>query len=201
LLIRPLTEADWPAVAAIYVEGIATRNATFETAVPSWETWAASHLAEHRLVAEEGGRVVGWAALSGVSDRCCYEGVAENSAYVAAVARGRGVGRALLETLIAEAEQAAIWTIEAGIFPENEASVVLHERCGFRVVGVRKRLGQLDGIWRDVLLLERRSGVVGAPADPIPNPHPPEGMEKTVAAADARERADFVTNSATGGRD
>ena len=201
MLIRALTRADWPAVAAIYAEGIATRNATFETSAPAWESWDASHLTDHRLVAEEGGRVVGWAALSPVSDRCCYAGVAENSVYVAAEARGRGIGRALLEQLISATEAAGLWTIETGIFPENEASVALHERCGFRVVGVRKRLGQLEGVWRDVLLLERRSGVVGAPADPIPNPHPPEGMEKTVAAADARERADFVTNSATGGRD
>jgi L-amino acid N-acyltransferase YncA len=178
LLIRALTKDDWPAVAAIYAEGIATRNATFETAVPSWEAWNASHQAEHRLVAEEGGRIVGWAALSPVSDRCCYAGVAENSVYVAAEARGRGVGRALLEQLISATEAAGLWTIETGIFPENKASVALHERCGFRVVGVRKRLGQLDGVWRDVLLLERRSGVVGAPADPIPNPHPPEGMER-----------------------
>ena len=177
-MIRALTEDDWPAVAAIYAEGIATRNATFETAVPSWEAWNASHQAEHRLVAEEGGRVVGWAALSPVSDRCCYAGVAENSVYVAAEARGRGIGRALLEQLISATEAAGLWTIETGIFPENEASVALHERCGFRVVGLRKRLGQLDGVWRDVLLLERRSGVVGAPADPIPNPHPPEGMER-----------------------
>jgi L-amino acid N-acyltransferase YncA len=201
LLIRTLIEADWPAVSAIFTQGIATRNATFETSAPTWEAWDASHLAEHRLVAEEGGRVVGWAALSPVSDRCCYGGVAEDSVYVAEGARGRGVGRALLEALISSSEAAGIWTIETGIFPENEASVALHERCGFRVVGVRKRLGQLDGVWRDVLPLERRSGVVGAQADPIPNPHPPEGMEKTVAAADARDRADFVTNSATGGRE
>jgi len=167
-LIRALAEDDWPAVAAIYAEGIATRNATFETAVPSWEAWNASHQAEHRLVAEEGGRVVGWAALSPVSDRCCYAGVAENSVYVAAEARGRGIGRALLEQLISATEAAGLWTIETGIFPENEASVALHERCSFRVVGVRKRLGQLDGVWRDVLLLERRSGVVGGSGGPHP---------------------------------
>ena len=167
-MIRALAEDDWPAVAAIYAEGIATRNATFETAVPSWEAWNASHQAEHRLVAEEGGRVVGWAALSPVSDRCCYAGVAENSVYVAAEARGRGIGRALLEQLISATEAAGLWTIETGIFPENEASVALHERCGFRVVGVRKRLGQLDGVWRDVLLLERRSGVVGGSGGPHP---------------------------------
>jgi L-amino acid N-acyltransferase YncA len=192
LLIRALSEADWPAVAAIYEQGIATRNATFETSATPWEEWDAAHLEEHRLVAEEGGRVVGWAALSPVSDRCCYAGVAENSVYVAADAQGRGVGRALLEALIAGAEAAGIWTIETGIFPENEASVALHERCGFRIVGVRERRGQLDGQWRDVLLLERRSGVIGAPAGPVPIPHPPEGMEKTVAPQDARGGADFV---------
>jgi phosphinothricin acetyltransferase len=201
LLIRRLTESDWPAVAAIYAEGITTGNATFDADVPSWDAWDASHLPEQRLVAEDGGRVLGWAALSGVSDRCCYAGVAENSVYVAAEARGRGVGRALLERLVADAEAAGIWTIQAGIFPENEASVALHRRCGFRVVGVRERLGQLDGVWRDVLLLERRSEVVGALGGPIPNPHPPEGMEKTVAAAVSHERADFETTSATGGRD
>jgi phosphinothricin acetyltransferase len=173
LLIRRLTAADWPAVAAIYAEGIATRNATFELDVPSWEAWDALHLPELRLVAEEGGRVLGWAALSGVSERCCYAGVAENSIYVAAEARGRGVGAALLGELVERAEQAGIWTIQTGIFPENEASVALHRRCGFRVVGVRERLGQLDGVWRDVVLLERRSEVVGAPAGPVPNPHPP----------------------------
>jgi phosphinothricin acetyltransferase len=187
LLIRGLTAADWPGVAAIYAEGIATRNATFELDVPSWDAWDASHLPEFRLVAEEAGRLLGWAALSGVSERCCYAGVAENSIYVAAEARGRGVGAALLGELVERAEQAGIWTIQTGIFPENEASVALHRRCGFRVVGVRERLGQLDGVWRDVLLLERRSGVVGARAGPVPNPHPPEGMENTVPPADARK--------------
>jgi L-amino acid N-acyltransferase YncA len=201
LLIRRLADADWPAVAGIYAEGIATRNATFDLAVPSWEAWDASHLRDLRLVAEEDGRVLGWAALSPVSERCCYAGVAENSVYVAAEARGRGVGAALLRKLVERAEQAGIWTIQTGIFPENEASVALHRRCGFRVVGVRERLGELDGVWRDVLLLERRSGVVGTPAGPVPNPHPPEGLENTVLPADARKGADFVTSSATGGRE
>jgi phosphinothricin acetyltransferase len=200
LLIRLLSESDWPAVATIYAEGIASRDATFETSVPTWEAWDASHLAAQRLVAVEGGRVVGWAALGRVSDRCCYAGVVEDSVYVTAEARGRGVGRALLERLVADAEAAGLWTIQAGIFPQNAASVALHQRCGFRVVGVRERIGALEGRWRDVLLLERRSGVVGARAGPVPNPHPPEGMEKTVAGADARVRADFVTSSATGGR-
>jgi phosphinothricin acetyltransferase len=148
---------DWPAAKAIFEEGIATGDATFETEAPSWEAWDASHLPDHRLVADEDGRVVGWTALSGYSDRCCYRGVAEVSVYVAEAARGRGVGRALLARAVSDSEQDGIWTLQAGIFPENAASVALHERCGFRVVGTRERLGQLNGRWRDVLLLERRS--------------------------------------------
>ena len=151
----------WQAVAAIYAEGIATGNATFETDVPSWTRWDAAHLEAGRVVALLGGEVVGWAALSPVSDRCCYGGVAEGSVYVAAAAAGRGVGRALLERMIADAEAAGIWTIQTGIFPENAASVRLHERAGFRVVGTRERLGRLGGVWRDVVLMERRSAVVG----------------------------------------
>ena len=158
--IEPLRAGHWPDVARIYAEGIATRNATFETSVPSWKTWDRAHLAEHRLVASDGGAVLGWAALVAVSDRCVYEGVVENSVYVAAAAQGRGVGRALLDALVASTEAAGIWTIQTGIFPENEASVRLHEHVGFRVVGRRERLGKLDGVWRDVLFLERRSGVV-----------------------------------------
>jgi L-amino acid N-acyltransferase YncA len=157
LLIRKLREEDWPAVRAIYEQGIAGRNATFETVAPSWKSWDGAHNAEHRLVAEEDGRVVGWASLAPVSERCCYAGIAENSVYVADDAQGRGVGRALLERIAADAEATGIWTIEAGVFPENEASIRLHERCGFRVVGVRERLGRLDGVWRDVVLRERRS--------------------------------------------
>jgi L-amino acid N-acyltransferase YncA len=158
--IRDLRPGDWPEVAAIYEDGIRTGNATFETGVPSWEEWDAAH-DEHRLVAELDGQTAGWAALSPTSDRCCYRGVAENSVYVAAWARGRGVGRALLEELITRSEAAGIWTLRAGIFPENKASVRLHMVCGFRLVGVHERLGELDGVWRDVLLLERRSEVVG----------------------------------------
>jgi len=148
---------DWPHVAAIYAAGIATRNATFETEVPDWARWDAAHLPAHRLVATEDGRVVGWAALTGYSDRCCYEGVADLSIYVDPAVQGRGVGRALLEGLIAGADTGGIWTLQAGVFPENEASLALHRRCGFRVVGTRERIGQLDGVWRDVVLLERRA--------------------------------------------
>ena len=151
---------DWPAVRAIYEAGIATGDATFETAAPSWEAWDAAHLAAHRLVASECDRVLGWAALAAVSDRCAYAGVGEDSVYVAPEAHGRGVGRLLLGALVSGAEQAGIWTVQTGIFPENQASVRLHQACGFRVVGVRERLGQLHGRWRDVLLLERRSPLI-----------------------------------------
>ena len=158
--IEPLRSDHWQDVARIYAEGIATRNATFETEVPSWEAWDRAHLDEHRLVATERAAVLGWAALVPVSDRCVYGGVVENSVYVAASAQGRGVGRALLAALVASTEAAGIWTIQTGIFPENEVSIRLHERAGFRVVGRREQLGKLDGAWRDVLFLERRSKVV-----------------------------------------
>ena len=147
---------DWPAVEAIYAEGIATRNATFETATPTFKEFDASRLAEHRFVAVDEGRVVGWAALMPVSTRACYRGVAEHSVYVAADARDRGVGRALLERLLESAKEGGIWTIQTSVFPENAATVALHERLGFRVVGRRERIAQLDGAWRDTLLLERR---------------------------------------------
>jgi L-amino acid N-acyltransferase YncA len=155
--VRELRHEDWPAVKAIYEQGVAGGQATFETEPPSWEAWHRSHLDGHRLVALDGGEVVGWAALSPVSERCVYEGVAEDSVYVADGAQGHGVGRRLLEELVAGAEQNGIWTIQAGIFPENEASIELHRRCGFRVVGVRERLGRQHGVWRDVVLMERRS--------------------------------------------
>ena len=155
-VVRDLRPEDWPQVSAIYEDGIRTGNATFETGIPTWDAWDAAH-PEHRLVAELDGEVAGWAALAPVSGRPCYRGVAEESVYVAARARGRGLGRVLLEALLARADAAGIWTLEAGIFPENRASVRLHLVCGFRIVGVRERLGQLDGVWRDVLLLERRA--------------------------------------------
>ena len=157
LQVDELTAGDWPAVSAIYAHGIATRNATFETAVPSWGEWEREHMDDHRLVGRVDGEVVGWAALSRVSDRHCYRGVAEDSVYVRDGHHGQGVGRALLSALISRAEAAGVWTIQAGVFPENLASLKLHVACGFRVVGVRERIGQLDGAWRDVVLLERRS--------------------------------------------
>jgi len=155
--IRAMAAADWPAVEAIFVEGIATGDATFETAPPSWDEFDAGRLPGHRLVAVEDGRVVGWVALSPTSSRECYAGVVEHSVYVAEDARGRGIGRALMEALIESTEAAGVWTIETGIFPENAASLALHERIGFRVVGRRERIAQLDGVWRDTILLEHRS--------------------------------------------
>jgi L-amino acid N-acyltransferase YncA len=157
LLIKNLERNDWPAVKAIYEQGIAGGDATFETEAPSWDDWNRAHLEGHRLVALESREVVGWAALAPVSGRCVYRGVAEDSVYVADGAQGRGVGRALLGELVARAEREGIWTIEAGIFPENAASIELHRRCGFRVVGLRDRLGSHQGVWRDVVLMERRS--------------------------------------------
>jgi L-amino acid N-acyltransferase YncA len=154
--IRMLDELDWPQVASIYAEGIATGDATFEVELPTWERWDAAH-PSLRLVAVEDGRVAGWAALSPYSDRRCYRGVAEESVYVAAAARGKGVGRALLGELVARAEADGYWTLLAGVFPENVASLALHESLGFRVVGTHQRLGERDGAWRDVMLLERRS--------------------------------------------
>ncbi|MDP9258894.1 MAG: N-acetyltransferase family protein [Actinomycetota bacterium] len=153
--------ADWPAVAAIYAEGIATGNATFEVAVPGYVAWDAAHLAAHRLVARAEGGVVGWAALGAYSRREVYRGVAEETIYVAERARGQGIGGVLLRALIADAERAGIWTLQAGIFRENAASLALHERCGFRIVGTRERIGKMGDTWRDVVLMERRSTAVG----------------------------------------
>ena len=158
--LRELRPDDWPAVRAIYAEGIRSGHATFETETPSWEVWEAAH-PELRLVAERDGAIVGWAALSPVSARRCYRGVGEVSLYVAEEARGAGLGRVLLERLVALSEAAGYWTLTAGVFPENEASLRLHTACGFRQVGVRERLGELGGVWRDVVLLERRSTLVG----------------------------------------
>ncbi|MFE7591600.1 GNAT family N-acetyltransferase [Kitasatospora sp. NPDC057512] len=167
-----MTAAHAEQVLEIYRFGIDGGDATFETAAPGWEAFDAARLAEHRLVAlDEGegggggrggdGRVLGWAAVARVSDRCAYAGVVEHSVYVHPEARGRGVGAALLEALIASTERAGIWTIQSGIFPENTASLALHARFGFRIVGTRERIGRRDGRWRDVVLLERRSPTVG----------------------------------------
>lgn len=155
--IRDLRPDHWLEVAWIYAEGIATGNATFETSVPPWPEWDAAHLAEHRFVAEAEGKTVGWIALSAVSPRPCYAGVAEATVYVAGNARGQGIGWSLLERLVASSEAAGIWTLQASVFPENEPSLALLKRHGFREVGVRERVGQLDDVWRDVVLLERRS--------------------------------------------
>ena len=162
VVLRALVAGDWPSVKAIYEEGIATGHATFETEAPAWETWDAAHLPGCRLIAADSDTVLGWAALSAVSGRCVYAGVAEVSVYVAASARGRGAGKHLLRELVAESERNGLWTLQAGIFPENIASLAAHERAGFRIVGRREKLGQMKGVWRDVLLLERRSRTVGS---------------------------------------
>jgi phosphinothricin acetyltransferase len=157
-MIAALLPADWPVVRAIYEEGLDI--GTFEELVPTWEEWDQGHLVWPRLVAREDGAVIGWAALAPHSDRSCYRGVAENSIYIARSARGRGVGRALLERLVQEAEAAQVWTIQAGILAANEASIALHAACGFRHVGVRERLARKRGEWSDVVLMERRSELI-----------------------------------------
>ena len=161
LQIDPMLPSDWPTVREIYLEGIASRQATFEIEAPSWEAWDASHLPFARLTGRKVEIVVGWAALSPVSSRRVYAGVAEVSVYVAQSQQGLGLGRQLLEALIAESETNGIWSLQAVMFPENAASVALHRRCCFREVGRRERIGKLDGMWRDTILLERRSRRVG----------------------------------------
>jgi phosphinothricin acetyltransferase len=161
IVVAPMTVDDWPAVREIYRDGISTGNATFETTIPEWPVWNEKQLPAPRLVARERETVIGWAALSRVSARDVYRGVCEVSVYVAAEARGRGVGHRLLEELIGQSEAAGIWTLQASIFPENDASVALHQRLGFRIVGRRERIAKQNGIWRDTLMLERRSAVAG----------------------------------------
>lgn len=151
----------WERVKEIYEEGIATGNATFQTAAPDWEEWNNAHLKSCRLVAVENNEVIGWAALTPVSDRCVYAGVAEVSVYVAALARGKGVGKKILNTLIEESERNNLWTLQAGIFPENSGSIKIHEACGFRLIGRREKIGKMNGTWRDTLLFERRSKKIG----------------------------------------
>lgn len=161
LTVLPLEPRHWDAVREIYRQGIATGNATFETDPGDWETWDAAHLPACRFVAALDGRIAGWAALSPLSRRSVYRGVAEVSVYVAEDARGRGVGSALLAAVIAESERLGFWTLQGGIFPENTASRALVRKHGFREVGVRERIGEMNGVWRDVVLVERRSRVVG----------------------------------------
>lgn len=166
MTVVPLEAAHWPEVERIYAAGIATGHATFESEPPTWEQFDAGKLPGQRLVAVEDGRVVGWAAASGVSDRCVYAGVVEHSVYVDPAAGGRGVGRLLLDALVASTEAAGIWTIQSGVFPENAASLALHRAAGFRVVGTRERVarmsyGPMAGAWRDVVFLERRSERAG----------------------------------------
>ncbi len=159
-VILPLIPEHWPSVREIYRQGIETGNATFETQLPDWEKWDATHRKDCRLIAF-GTEVLGWAALSPVSARDVYRGVAEVSVYVASAARGRGVGKALLGALVTESELEGIWTLQAGIFLENTASIALHQSCGFREIGIRHKISRLKDVWRDVLLLERRSKIVG----------------------------------------
>ncbi len=158
--ISAMMPEDWPDVQAIYAEGLKTGNASFQNEAPAWEEWDAAHLKNCRLVARVGNSIAGWAALTPVSGRCVYAGVAEVSVYVGEAFRGRGIGQDLLQALIAESESSGIWTLQAGIFPENTGSLRIHEKCGFRLVGRRERIGQMNGVWRDTLLLEKRSGLI-----------------------------------------
>lgn len=163
IAIRQMILDDWKSVQAIYLEGLATSDATFETDAPSWEKWDESHISVPRLVAVSSSEAgaVGWAALASVSSRAAYSGVAEVSVYVADNFRGKGVGKSLLKQLVAQSEQMDFYTLQASVFPENIASLALHKTCGFRVVGIRRRIGIVKGIWRDTVLLERRSDAVG----------------------------------------
>jgi L-amino acid N-acyltransferase YncA len=161
-IIDSIGVEDWDAVRSIYQDGIATGNATVETHAPDWESWNSNHRPDCRLVARDGDEVVGWAALSPVSTRSAYAGVAEVSVYVSESSRGSGVGKLLLSSLVSTSEAAGIWTLQAMIFVENEASIALHSSSGFRSVGIRERIGSLNGQWRDTLLMERRSNVVGS---------------------------------------
>ncbi|WP_299487480.1 GNAT family N-acetyltransferase [uncultured Allomuricauda sp.] len=161
MVVREMKIADWNQVARIYEQGIATGFATFEKTVPDYNSWSQAHLEKCRLVAEENGKITGWAALSPVSSRCVYGGVGEVSVYIEKSNRGKGVGKLLLEQLITESEKAGFWTIQSGIFPENEGSIQLHKKVGFRFIGKRERVGKLDGAWRDNLLFEKRSIKIG----------------------------------------
>ena len=158
--IRELLASDWEAVKSVYEKGIATGNATFQTSAPPWEEWDSSHLGTCRIVADENSKVLGWAALTPVSARCVYAGVAEVSVYVDPEQSGKGIGLALLEELVGLSEVEGIWTLQAGIFPENIGSLRIHEKAGFRTLGVREKIGKQNGVWRDMVLLERRSQTI-----------------------------------------
>jgi len=160
MVIRGLLASDWEAVKLIYEKGIATGNATFQTIAPSREEWDSSHIGTCRIVADDNGKVVGWAALTPVSSRCVYAGVAEVSVYVDPEHSGKGIGLALLEELVALSEVEGIWTLQAGIFPENIGSIRIHEKAGFRTLGIREKIGKQNGVWRDTVLLERRSKTI-----------------------------------------
>ena len=159
--IREMQPADWDSVATIYAEGIATGYATFEKSIPTYEVWDSAHLKSCRMVVVDNNIILGWAALSPVSSRSVYGGVAEVSVYVAKAYFGKGVGKMLILHLISESEKIGLWTLQSGIFPENESSIALHKKVGFRYIGKRERVGQSDGIWKDNLLFERRSKTVG----------------------------------------
>lgn len=158
--IRNLLPADWEQVRLIYEKGIDTGHATFQTTAPSWEDWNASHLTSCRIVSENNGVLTGWAALTPVSSRCVYAGVAEVSVYVDPIQSGKGIGLALLNELVHLSEAEGIWTLQAGIFPENAGSLRIHEKAGFRILGIREKIGKQNGIWRDTVLLERRSKLI-----------------------------------------
>ena len=159
--ITTLLPAHWDSVKKIYEEGISTGNATFQTSAPSWDEWDAAHSAKARLIVIDNDEILGWAAITPVSGRCVYAGVGEVSVYISSQARGRGIGKHLLQALITESEKENFWTLQAGIFPENKASLAIHSACGFRIIGTRERIGKMNGVWRDTVLLERRSNKTG----------------------------------------
>ncbi|HSN10161.1 MAG TPA: GNAT family N-acetyltransferase [Hanamia sp.] len=161
MTFEKMLPVNWEAVKQIYIEGIATGDATFQLEAPGWDEWNKDHLPHSRIVVKENDEVLGWAALTAVSGRCVYAGVGEVSVYISAKARGKGLGKQLLQKLIEESEANNIWTLEAGIFPANIASIKIHENCGFRIVGTRERIGQMNGVWRDTVLMERRSKIIG----------------------------------------
>ncbi|WP_249871468.1 GNAT family N-acetyltransferase [Oceanobacillus saliphilus] len=159
--IDKMIDSDWEQVQAIYIQGIQTKNATFEEAAPSWESWNKGHIEVCRFVVREGEKIHGWAALSPTSDRRAFAGIAELSIYLRLESAGKGIGILLIQKMIEASEAAGFWTLQSGIFPENVSSMKLHEKAGFRIIGIRERMGKLNGVWRDVAMMERRSKIVG----------------------------------------